>query len=63
MRRSRTATRSGAAYLVANLIAISIYTLVLLAIMLLVRVQYGFSFDQTLDRVIDLVTPSGDEGS
>ena len=57
-RRTRTATRSGAAYLVANLIAICIYTLVLLAIMLLVRVQYGFSFDQKLDQVIDLVTSS-----
>ncbi|HJM56162.1 MAG TPA: hypothetical protein QF446_02450 [Planctomycetota bacterium] len=51
-RRARAATRSGAAYVLANLIAISIYTLVVLAVMLLVRVQYGTSFDGTLDRII-----------
>ncbi|HIF40928.1 MAG TPA: hypothetical protein EYQ74_07510 [Planctomycetes bacterium] len=53
-RRARAATRSGAAYLLANLIAISIYTLVVLAVMLLVRVQYGTSFDGSLDRVIGI---------
>lgn len=52
-RRARAATRSGAAYVLANLIAISIYTLVVLAVMLLVRVQYGTSFDGTLDGILE----------
>ena len=53
-RRARAATRSGAAYVLANLIAISIYSLVVLAVMLLVRVQYGTSFDGTLDGILDV---------
>jgi hypothetical protein len=52
-RRARAATRSGAAYVLANLIAISIYSLVVLAVMLLVRVQYGTSFDGTLDGILE----------
>jgi hypothetical protein len=51
-RRARAATRSGAAYVLANLIAISIYSLVVLAVMLLVRVQYDTSFDRTLDGIL-----------
>ena len=58
-RRARAATRTGMAYLVANLIAISVYTLVLVAIMLLLRVQYGTSFDGAIDRFLKLITPSG----
>jgi len=61
-RRARMATRTGMAYLVANLIAISVYTLVLVAIMLLLRVQYDTSFDGAIDRFLELVTPSGGGG-
>lgn len=58
-RRARGASRRGMAYVVANLIAISVYSLVLVAIMLLVRVNYDFSFDGTLDSFLELVTPDG----
>lgn len=58
-RRARGASRRGMAYVVANLIAISVYSLVLVAIMLLVRVNYDFSFDGTLDGFLELVTPDG----
>jgi len=51
-RRARAATRTGAAYVLANLIAISVYSLVVLAVLLLVRVQYGTSLDGTLDEII-----------
>lgn len=61
-RRARGASRRGMAYLVANLIAISVYTLVLVAIMLLVRVNYDFSFDGAIDRVLELVTPADGGG-
>jgi hypothetical protein len=53
-RRARGATRSGVAYLVGNLIAISVYSLVLLAIMVLVRLNYDFSFDRVIDRLFEL---------
>lgn len=51
-RRARAATRSGVAYVLANLIAISIYSLVVLAVMLLVRVEYGTSFDGFMDGIL-----------
>jgi hypothetical protein len=51
-RKARAATRTGAAYVLANLIAILIYTLVVLAVMLLVRVEYGTSFDGFIDRIL-----------
>ncbi len=53
-RRARAAGRSGAAYVVANLIAISIYSFVMFLLMIMVRSQYGTSFDGTLDSILDL---------
>lgn len=53
-RRARAATRKGTAYVLANLVAISIYSLVLVAIMILVRLNYDFSFDRVIDGILDL---------
>ncbi|MCP3914183.1 MAG: hypothetical protein GY711_01365 [bacterium] len=49
-RRARGAAKGGAAFLVANLIAILVYTLILVAIAMLMRVNYDFSFDGMIDR-------------
>jgi len=49
-RRARGAARGGAAFLLANLIAILVYTLILVAIVMLLRVNNGFSLDGMIDR-------------
>ena len=53
-RRARVATRRGTAYVLANLIAITVYSLVLVAIMILVRVNYDFSFDGLIDDFLSI---------
>ncbi len=53
-RRARGAARQGTAYLLANLIAISVYTLVLVAILVLVRLNYGFSVDGMIDGILQV---------
>ncbi|MDA1264522.1 MAG: hypothetical protein O2816_05510, partial [Planctomycetota bacterium] len=53
-RRARMNTRKGMAYVLANVIAITVYSLVLVAIMILVRVNYGFSFDTVIDSFLDI---------
>ena len=55
-RRARGAARGGAAFLLANLIAILAYTLILLAIVLLLRVNRDFSFDGMIDRWLEALS-------
>jgi hypothetical protein len=50
-RRARTQVRSGAAMIVAQAITIGIYTALLLVIMLLCRIKWGWSYDLLFDRV------------
>jgi len=51
-RRLRAQVRGGAAMVVAQFITIFIYTAILLAVMILSRLKWGFSFDQMFDRVL-----------
>jgi hypothetical protein len=50
-RKVKRVARGGAAFLVANLIAIGVYTLILFTMLVLVRVKWGDSF--SLDGMID----------
>ena len=50
-RTARVKTKSGLAYVLANLIAITAYSAVLAVILILVRVNYGTSFDAAIDSV------------
>jgi|LWDU01.1.fsa_nt_gi hypothetical protein len=51
-RKARAQARSGTAYLVANIVAIGVYSAILLVIMVLVRVKWQFSFDHFLDFLL-----------
>lgn len=51
-RRARNAARSGLAMIIAQGVAIGVYTLVLFVIALLSRVKWGFSVDRLLDVVV-----------
>ena len=51
-RKIRSQARSGTAYLVANAIAISIYTLIVLVVMVLMRLKWGTSFDGMFDFIL-----------
>jgi hypothetical protein len=50
-RRARKQVRSGAAMVVAQGVTIGIYTGLLLVIMILCRIKWGWSYDQLFDRV------------
>ncbi|QDV07580.1 hypothetical protein Poly30_31060 [Planctomycetes bacterium Poly30] len=56
-RRARGAARSGAAFFVANVVAISVYSAIILALLILARVNYEWSLDGIIDRMVDAVTP------
>ena len=51
-RKVRAQARSGTAYIVANLIAISVYTAIVLVVMVLARLKWGISFDDAIDFVL-----------
>lgn len=52
-RRVRGRARRGLAFVLANLVGIGVYTAVLLAILILVRLNYGFSLDEVFDGILD----------
>jgi len=54
-RKVRRATRGFMALMVANLVAIAAYSLVVGAILILLRHLYKWSYDGAIDRVVDLV--------
>lgn len=51
-RRARQAARSGLAMVLAQVLALGVYTLVIFVIVLLSRVRWGFSVDRLLDSVL-----------
>ena len=51
-RKMRSQARSGTAYLMANAIAISIYTAIVLVVMLLARLKWNTSFDALFDAIL-----------
>jgi len=51
-RKIRAQARSGTAYVVANAVAISVYTLILLAVGVLMRLKWNTSFDALFDFVL-----------
>lgn len=51
-RRVRLAAKGGTAMIVAQLLAISVYTLIVLVVFLLIRVKWDVSFDGLFDRLV-----------
>ena len=51
-RKVRARARSGTAYVVANLIAISVYTAIVMVVMVLARLKWRSSFDGAIDVVL-----------
>ena len=56
-RRARGAARNGMAFFVANVVAIGVYSAIILALLILARVSYEISLDGIIDRMVDAVTP------
>ena len=52
-RGARRAARGGSAFLVANLLALTAYTLIIVSIAFLLRAQKGTSFDGMIDSVLE----------
>jgi hypothetical protein len=51
-RKIRSQARSGTAYLMANAIAITVYSAIVLAVMLLMRLKWNTSFDAFFDFIL-----------
>lgn len=56
-RRVRTATRSSTAFIVANIVAILVYSAIVAALLIVARVGYDWSIDGIIDRIADTVRP------
>lgn len=56
-RRMRGAARNTTAFFVANVIAISVYSAIILALLILARVKYEWDLNGIIDRMVDAVTP------
>ena len=54
-RKARGAARGGSAFVVANLVAVSVYSLLVAALAVLVRARYDWSLDSSIDGLLDLV--------
>jgi hypothetical protein len=51
-RRARGAARSGLAFVIAQVLALAVYSLILAALMVLVRVRWDVSFDGWIDALL-----------
>ena len=56
-RRARGAAKRGAAFFIAQGIALLVYSVVIAVLLVLMRVQYDFSVDGVIDGFLDVVTP------
>ncbi len=56
-RRVRGAAKNSTAFFVANVVAISVYSAIILALLILARVSYGWDLNGIIDRMVDAVTP------
>ncbi len=56
-RRARGAAKNGMAFFIANVVAIGVYSAIILALLILARVNYDWSLDGIIDRMVDAVTP------
>lgn len=56
-RKARVAARGGLAMFLAQGLALGVFTLLLLAVLLLLRVKHDYSVDRLLDSLLDTVTP------
>jgi hypothetical protein len=54
-RRVRGAARSGAAFLVAQVVVIGVLVVLLAVVLLVLRLRWGWSVDAFLDRIVELV--------
>ncbi len=53
-RRVREATKGGAAFLIAQAVALGIYTLILVTLIVLARLKWDFSVDHLADTILDI---------
>lgn len=60
-RRARRAAKGGAAFFMVQGIAILVYTLLIVAMLLLARVRYEISLDGIIDSMLEAVTPGSIE--
>jgi hypothetical protein len=51
----RGAARSGAAFLVAQVVVIGVLVVLLAVVLLVLRLRWGWSVDAFLDRIVELV--------
>jgi hypothetical protein len=56
-RRVRGAAKNSTAFFVANVVAISAYSAIILALLILARVSYDWDLNGIIDRMVDAVTP------
>jgi len=56
MRKTRQAGRRGMALFISQLLAIGVYTLLLVAVVFLVRVRYDFSVDGWVDGILEAIS-------
>ena len=61
-RVARRKARTGAAVLLAQGLAVLVYTLLALAVVLLLRVRYEVSLDAWIDGLLDRLGPGGGSG-
>ncbi|MBL6721136.1 MAG: hypothetical protein ISQ08_06965 [Planctomycetes bacterium] len=54
-RKARGAARGGSAFVVANVVAVSVYSLLVAALAVLLRARYGWSLDGGIDGLLELV--------
>ena len=55
-RKARGAARGGSAFVVANVVAVSVYSLLVAALAVLLRARYGWSLDGGIDGLLELVS-------
>lgn len=56
-RKVRGAAKNTTAFFVANVIAIGVYSAIILALLILARVSYEWDLNGIIDRMVDAVTP------
>ncbi len=56
-RKFRGAARNSTAFFVANVIALSVYSAIIFALLIIARVSYEWDLNGIIDRMVDAVTP------
>ncbi len=56
-RKLRGAARNTTAYLVANLVAIGVYSAIILALLIIARISYEWDLNEIIDSMVEAVSP------